>query len=81
MTRDKATAAGLLLGGLALAVATLWAPGAQGGDMIAFAFISISVATVAGVLVGSAVALLVLCYLQRRPGPGAPPTSSRGAIQ
>jgi hypothetical protein len=50
----------------------LWAPGARGGDMIGFAFIAISAGTTAGLLLGSAVALVVLglgARARRGPSP------------
>jgi hypothetical protein len=50
----------------------LWAPGAQGGDMIGFAFILISIVTTGALLLGSAVAALVLWRrLRRLPLPPA----------
>jgi hypothetical protein len=50
----------LLLAALVLYVPMLWAPGAQGGDMIGFAFMLISTVTTLGLLVGSAVAAVGL---------------------
>jgi hypothetical protein len=50
----------LLLAALVLYLPMLWAPGAQGGDMIGFAFILIATVTSLGVLVGSAIAALGL---------------------
>jgi hypothetical protein len=56
----------LLLAALGLYLPMLWAPGAQGGDMIGFAFILISTVTTLGVLVGSAIAALGLWIRVRR---------------
>jgi len=53
-------AAILLLAALILYVPMLWAPGAQGGDMIGLAFILISIVTTIAVFLGSAIAGLVL---------------------
>jgi hypothetical protein len=50
----------LLLAALVLYPPMLATPGARGGDMIGMAFIAISAVTTGAVLVGSAVALLVL---------------------
>jgi hypothetical protein len=46
----------------------LWAAGAQGGDMIGLAFVSIPVGATAVLLVGSTVAWLVLWWRRRTPG-------------
>lgn len=56
----------LLVVALVLYVPMLWAPGAQGGDMIGFAFILISVWTTLGLLAGSAIAALGLWLRIRR---------------
>lgn len=53
-------AAILLCAALVLYLPMLWAPGAQGGDMIGLAFILISMVTTAALLLGSAVAGLGL---------------------
>lgn len=53
-------AALLLLAALVLYLPMLAAPGARGGDMIGLAFLAISAVTTGALLVGSAVALLVL---------------------
>jgi hypothetical protein len=53
-------AAILLLAALVLYLPMLWAPGARGGDMIGLAFILISTATTAALLLGSAIAGAVL---------------------
>jgi hypothetical protein len=50
----------LLLAALVLYVPMLWAPGAQGGDMIGFAFILVSIVTTLALFVGSAIAALGL---------------------
>jgi len=59
-------AALLLLTALVLYVPMLWAPGAQGGDMIGFAFILISTVTTLALSVGSAIAALWLRFRVRR---------------
>jgi hypothetical protein len=65
-------AALLLLAAVVLYLPMLWAPGAQGGDMIGFAFILISIVTTGALLLGSAVAALVLWRrLRRLPLPPA----------
>jgi hypothetical protein len=65
-------AALLLLGAVVLYLPMLWAPGAQGGDMIGFAFIAISIVTTTVLLLGSAVAAVVLWRrLRRLPLPPA----------
>ena len=55
----------LLLAALVLYVPMLWAPGAQGGDMIGFAFILIATVTTLGLLVASAFAALGLWFRAR----------------
>ena len=50
----------LLAGALVLYLPMLWAPGAQGGDMIGLGFILIAIVTTLGVLIGSTIAALVL---------------------
>lgn len=50
----------LLLAALVLYLPMLWAPGAQGGDMIGFAFILISTVTTLGIFLASAIAALSL---------------------
>jgi hypothetical protein len=56
----------LLLAALVLYLPMLRAPGAQGGDMIGFAFILISTVTSLAVLLGSAIAALGLWLHVRR---------------
>jgi len=58
----------LLLAALVLYVPMLWAPGAQGGDMVGFAFILISTVTTLALLVGSAIAALALWLRVRGRG-------------
>jgi hypothetical protein len=59
----------LLLAALVLYLPMLWAPGAQGGDMIGFAFMLISTVTTLALFVGSSIAALGL-WLRVRGGRG-----------
>jgi hypothetical protein len=68
----------LLLIAVVLYLPMLWAPGAQGGDMIALAFGAISAASTAVLLFGSALALLVP-WLRTRNRPGRSPSRKSGA--
>lgn len=62
----------LLLAALVLYLPMLAAPGARGGDMIGLAFLAISAVTTGALLVGSAVALLVLLWTARTSAGSAP---------
>lgn len=63
-------AALMLLAAVVLYLPMLWAPGANGGDMIGLAFLMISAVTTAVLLLGSALTGLVL--LLRRRGTRGP---------
>ena len=58
-------AAILFLAAVVVYLPMLWAPGARGGDMIGLAFILISIVTTVALLLGSAIAGLVLWLLLR----------------
>ena len=60
--------ASLLLAAVAMYGPMVWAPESRGGDMIALAFVAISLGTTVAVLAGSALAALVL-RLRRDAGP------------
>jgi hypothetical protein len=46
-------------------VPMMWAPGARGGDMVGLAYVGVSAAMTIAVLLGSAVALLILWWRPR----------------
>lgn len=55
----------LLLATAIIYVPMMWAPGARGGDMIGLAYVGVSAAMTIAVLLGSAVALLILWWRPR----------------
>lgn len=61
----------LLLAALGLYLPMLWAPGAQGGDMVGLAFILISVVTTGALILASAIVGFVL-WLRLRTGRSGP---------
>ena len=71
-TKTALVLAGLLLiAALVLYLPMLWAPGAQGGDMIGLGFILIAIATTVALLLGSGIAALLLWLRLRGRRPSA----------